>query len=271
MQQQLNELDKQKGLFANKCAELLMQVMHKRNLTELMLVPLDCDGDLMMDYHYMDSCGEWCDICGLEDLSTSRNDSDPIVTRFGIIDNILHIHTSTWTMDEQWVDTAFFKTEDSQTPWISVEEFARTNFELIAKLIKLCLSEDFFWTFTKKHPGSRFLPFDLNLDDYIKSLSEEPYVDYAFSGFKDITKLDLSGWKSIERQSMNALFMNCDSLKEINLSGFVTKDDCAEQMFDRCTSLETVYMRGCDEETIKIIRDNIEEAELPNQVAIITD
>lgn len=182
IQQQLNELDKQKGLLANKYAELLMQVMHERDLTELMLAPLDCDGN------FMDSCGEWIDACRFEDLSSSQNDSDPIVTRFGIINNILHIHTSTWTMVEEWGETAF-KTEDSQTPWISVEEFARTNFELIEKLIKLSLSENCFWTFTKKYPGSRILPFVLNLDNHIKTLSEEPYVDNAFSGLKEITKL----------------------------------------------------------------------------------
>ena len=98
-----------------------------------------------------------------------------------------------------------------------------------------------------------------------------------FSGCTSLASIDLSEINTEKLQTMSGIFMNCTSLTSVNLSNLDLRYVSLSGMFTGCTSLETVdlsnssiayaykmfescsnlkkiIMRGCDKETIEAIR-----------------
>ena len=258
IKQRLNTLNQEEknlvAKFSYKYGDLLKEVMEERGFNELLLAPLDCDGDIMEADYYMYSCGEW-------NLDWEI-DKNARITRFGIIDGSLCYHA---TSQDGWIAN----TENREEPWHCVSEFPKL--EKLKKIVKACLSDDFFWKFTENHPGSRFLPFDFNLDGYIGRRGEIAELYQAFSGLSQIETLDLKAIASEDELGIYHAFANCSSLKSIDLSGFNIENFDYGDAFTGCTSLETITMLGCNESSVTAIKNALIEAELPQSVTIITD
>ena len=102
-------------------------------------------------------------------------------------------------------------------------------------------------------------------------------LQYMFSGCTSLASIDLSEINTEKLQTMSGIFMNCTSLTSVNLSNLDLRYVILFGMFKGCTSLETVdlsnssiadaykmfescsnlkkiIMRGCDKETIEAIR-----------------
>ena len=102
-------------------------------------------------------------------------------------------------------------------------------------------------------------------------------LQYMFSGCTSLASIDLSEINTEKLQTMSGIFMNCTSLTSVNLSNLDLRYVSLSGMFTGCTSLETVdlsnssiayaykmfescsnlkkiIMRGCDKETIEAIR-----------------
>lgn len=89
----------------------------------------------------------------------------------------------------------------------------------------------------------------------------------TFSGCESLQSLDLSNC-NINCEYFSSTFCGCKSLRLLNLSncniegpGFST--------FEDCNSLETIIMKNCNNETINIIKQQLEEANL-NTVTIVS-
>lgn len=262
--QQLKHLEVEEKALTKKYVELLKETMITKKFNELLVVPINADGDLLMDVDYL-HCGEW--EFDFDDLRCY--DDEKIITRFGIIDSELKVHTAQQEFDDIYGHYTDFNTENPKSLWKPVDRIK--NKALLRTLIRTVLTDRFPWVFTAKYPGSRFLPFEFNLAEYIKYRAEDSILLFAFAGIQKVTKLDLRALGSVKRTENSYMFYKCQNVKVIDLSGFASEDDYADGMFDECTSLETIYLRGCDQRTIDIVRKNLESAELPHEVTIITD
>ena len=130
--------------------------------------------------------------------------------------------------------------------------------------------------------------------------SNVEYMDCMFAGCSSLTTLDLSSFNTSKVKWMNGMFSNCNittldlshfdtsnltdttamfdgctSLTTLNISGFdltktYTNNNRHDYMFEKCTSLQTIYAYGCNEATINCINENLSKAGLTNQVTIIT-
>lgn len=261
IKQRLNELKAKEHELTLQYTELMKEVMLKRGLTELLVVPLDCNGDLMFDFQYENCCGEWN-----LDWSDLRCGSSSVITRFAIIDGVLSYHTSYF---QGYYEVPPFKTEKKNTPWHSVTDIT-DNLNLRNLFVK-CLTDDFFWNFTEKHPGSRILDFDFKIDEYIKKRRSDVNLSYAFSGLSKIKFMDLKGLGNIPIESIDGIFMGCKSLKELDLSG-LDFSDCGyfcSDVFDGCKSLKTIYLYGCNDGSINVIKNLLEEADLKQKIEVI--
>ena len=70
---------------------------------------------------------------------------------------------------------------------------------------------------------------------------------------------------------MGWMFSDCESLESLNLSNFDTSNVTdMRYMFDGCYKLRTIYMRNCSQTTIDKIKDALSEANILDQVTIIT-
>ena len=66
---------------------------------------------------------------------------------------------------------------------------------------------------------------------------------------------------------MDEMFKDCSGLVSLNLSNFSIQENCwTDRMFDGCTNLKEIIMRGCNKRTI----EKISEVK-PKGAVIITD
>ncbi len=83
-----------------------------------------------------------------------------------------------------------------------------------------------------------------------------------FYGVDKIKSLYLVGFGGSNLKSIIGMFTSMDSLCELDLSGWNLQDidvgRVEESLFEGCNSLEKIYMRGCNELTIRKIRKQLE-------------
>ena len=101
-------------------------------------------------------------------------------------------------------------------------------------------------------------------------------MDSMFAYQKNLTSLDLSGFDTINVTDVSGMFRNCDSLETLNLSGWdfskatISNPIYMEGMFIGDHSLKTIYMRGCSQITIGLIKSELKDDHILDQVTIIT-
>ena len=92
-----------------------------------------------------------------------------------------------------------------------------------------------------------------------------------FNGCSGLTSLDLSGWNTINLSDIYGMFRYCTSLESLDLSGWNLTDVTHRgTMFSRCYSLRTIKMVGCNSTTVNIIKSELNEVGIQDQVTIIT-
>ena len=124
-----------------------------------------------------------------------------------------------------------------------------------------------------------------------------------FSGCSSLTNIDVSNFNTSNVKDMNGMFMECSSLTYLDLSNFNTSNvremiqmfyHCdnlqtldlsgwdltnlgvgvhwypIDGLFSYCDSLNTIYMKGCNQTTIDRINSALEDVRIQNQVTIIT-
>ena len=70
----------------------------------------------------------------------------------------------------------------------------------------------------------------------------------------------------------SSMFKNCRSLQVLNISGWdLTNTTETDDMFSKCSSLKTIYMRNCSQATIDKIKAQLETDGILNNVTIITE
>lgn len=90
----------------------------------------------------------------------------------------------------------------------------------------------------------------------------------------NLTSINLAGWDTRNvtgRLGMIGMFTECTSLKSIDLSGWTMRSGTNTQsMFDYCDqTLRTITMKGCDDETVRIIKETLGNS-LSEKVTIIS-
>ena len=71
---------------------------------------------------------------------------------------------------------------------------------------------------------------------------------------------------------MDYMFEGCTNLVSLNLNGWsLGWLDSKYFMFEGCSNLKTIYMKGCPQYTIDKIKDALSEANILDQVTIITN
>ena len=86
-------------------------------------------------------------------------------------------------------------------------------------------------------------------------------MDSMFAYQQKFTSLDLSGFDTSNVTDVSGMFRNCDSLETLNLSGWD---------FSKATINNPIYMRGCSQVTINLIKSELKDEHLLDQVTIIT-
>ena len=101
-------------------------------------------------------------------------------------------------------------------------------------------------------------------------------MDSMFAYQKNFTSLDLSGFDTSNVTDISGMFRNCDSLETLNLSGWDFSKATSINpiymagMFIGDHSLKTIYMRGCSQITIGLIKSQLKDDHILDQVTIIT-
>ena len=75
-----------------------------------------------------------------------------------------------------------------------------------------------------------------------------------FNGCRGLTSLVLSNFKTNNVNNMNGMFANCIGLTFLDLSGWDMNNATTQSMFNTCTSLGTIRMKGCSQDTITKIK-----------------
>lgn len=75
-----------------------------------------------------------------------------------------------------------------------------------------------------------------------------------FNGCRGLTSLVLSNFKTNNVNNMNGMFANCIGLTFLDLSGWDMNNATTQNMFNTCTSLGTIRMKGCSPDTITKIK-----------------
>lgn len=115
---------------------------------------------------------------------------------------------------------------------------------------------------------------DIIFNENINSLSSffAP-KNLSFSGA--LTDLSMRNWHLPNLKYIDYMFMNQARLETIDMSGLFIGGDSSNvvttNMFYKCTSLKTIYMRGCDFNTVGIVESGINSSGLGGQVTIVTD
>lgn len=87
-------------------------------------------------------------------------------------------------------------------------------------------------------------------------VSQGKYFRSMFYDCSSLIALNLSGWDISQGETFNWMFHNCENLKLLDLSGWdLSNGECFTQMFFNCNSLKAVKAKGCNEFTIKRLRE----------------
>lgn len=95
-----------------------------------------------------------------------------------------------------------------------------------------------------------------------------------FKGCTNLKFLDLSGWYVSSFTERKEVFMNCSSLETLDLSGWGSSnlmETNENRMFRGCSKLKTIYMRNCDEDIVRAIKNELKKDGMLDQVTIITE
>lgn len=92
-----------------------------------------------------------------------------------------------------------------------------------------------------------------------------------FANCRRFTELDLS-WMDVSKvTTMDSMFNQCENLETLDLSGWDLSNANASYIFGMNDSLRTIYMRGCNQSTISKIENALVEANIRDNVTIITE
>ena len=100
----------------------------------------------------------------------------------------------------------------------------------------------------------------LNVSNF--NTSNVTTMAYMFDNCDNLTELNLSNWDVSNVSSMACMFRECYSLQSLDLSnwdisnvaiGQFGLDDMYTMMFENCTSLHTLHLDNCNNETLKRI------------------
>lgn len=259
----------------------MKKAMIERGLTELLLLPLDCDGKHLYqdnelrneDYLKKITCGwrpKWDSI---------RIGGSAVITRLAIIDDELFYRTALVNFklyDAGFKDpgAAIFVEEDRKSPWSKLIDMEFLSY-YVQDIVSYCFKNKFPWKFTETHPGSRLAKFHIDLGDYIDKMAKDGNLSLAFAGLEDITSLDLKAFAKKSRKKdwyCYAIFKNCKSLQTIDLSGMdFSKCVVLNEAFKNCVSLEKIILHGCNPVTIENISEEIGNTETPLSVTLVCD
>ena len=110
-----------------------------------------------------------------------------------------------------------------------------------------------------------------NLDVSHFDTSNVTSMNYMFGYSSGLTSLDLSNFDTSKVTSMSQMFYGCTSLTSVDLSGWIISNDTGiSSMFYNCENLKTIYMRGCSADTISNIERALTNANIRDNVTIIT-
>ena len=99
-------------------------------------------------------------------------------------------------------------------------------------------------------------------------------MNAMFKGCTNLKFLDLSGWYVSAQIDRNEVFMNCSSLETLDLSGWRSSNlyiSTKTSNFKGCDSLKTIYMRNCEEDIVRAIKNELKKDGILKQVTIITE
>ena len=92
-----------------------------------------------------------------------------------------------------------------------------------------------------------------------------------FEGCLNLKVLDLSDFDTAKISAVDKMFYNCFYLTHLNLSGWnLDKLQQKKSMFEGCNELKTIIMRGCNDETVNLIKTQLAADSLTG-VEIITE
>ena len=96
-----------------------------------------------------------------------------------------------------------------------------------------------------------------------------------FDGCSGLTSLDLSNFDTSNVKEIIKMFYHCDNLQTLDLSGWDLTNlrgywSPIDELFRYCKSLNLIYMRGCNQNTIDKINIALGNVGLQNKVTIIT-
>ena len=99
-------------------------------------------------------------------------------------------------------------------------------------------------------------------------------MNAMFKGCTNLKFLDLSGWYVSAQIYRHEVFMNCSSLETLDLSGWRSSNlylSNKTSNFKGCDSLKTIYMRNCEEDIVRAIKNELKKDGILKQVTIITE
>lgn len=94
-----------------------------------------------------------------------------------------------------------------------------------------------------------------------------------FYSCKELTSLDLSNFNTSSVTEMRYMFGYCEKLTSLDISGWDMTHVSYSKfsgMFNGCSILNTIYMRGCSDATVNKIKSALSSASISGQVTIIT-
>lgn len=144
----------------DKAIALFINTLKEYGLDELLLLPLNSDGEMPDEWG-----GDECDSSKLVDCSiellyagektqTEYGVERPIITRFGIKDDHLIYHTTIFsTLRDGDLSLSNIRMENWQTDWLPISEY-KDNKKLI-ELLFTFMGHSGNWEFSKQHPECR--------------------------------------------------------------------------------------------------------------------
>ena len=103
-------------------------------------------------------------------------------------------------------------------------------------------------------------------------------MSVMFYGCSGLISLDVTNFDTSNVTQIEQMFSRCDNLQTLDLSGWDLTNlrvigglPPTYALFSYCKSLNLIYMRGCNQNTIDKIKSALTEVEILDQVTIITE
>ena len=114
-----------------------------------------------------------------------------------------------------------------------------------------------------------------NIDVSNFNTSNVVNMNSMFNGCSNLTYLNLSNFNTSNVTQIVQMFYHCDNLQTLDLSGWDLTNlrgywPPTYELFSYCKSLNLIYMRGCNQNTIDKINRALGNVGLQNKVTIIT-